>query len=126
MPLYEYRCADCGKKTTVLTLSVRQAVEPKCRHCGGLRMTKLVSRVAVLRSEESRIDGLTDPSKMGGLDEDDPKAMARWMKSMGKEMGDDLGDDFDEDVDRAMEGEERGGGDAESGGEGGGGGEDDL
>jgi putative FmdB family regulatory protein len=107
MPIYEYRCEDCGKKTTVVTLSVGAAVKPKCRGCGGLRLSKMVSRVAVLRSEESRLERMADPSSLAGLDEEDPKSVARWVKKMGREMGEDLGDDFGEEVDRAVEEAER-------------------
>jgi len=28
MPIYEFRCADCRKKTTIVTLAVGAAVEP--------------------------------------------------------------------------------------------------
>jgi putative FmdB family regulatory protein len=118
MPIYEYRCSDCGQKTQVLTLSIKLPVEPKCRHCGGVNLKKLVSRVAILRSEESRLESLADPSSLSGLDENDPKSVARWMKKMGKEMGEDSGEGFDEEVERAVEESEKGG----SGDEGGGGG----
>ena len=107
MPIYEYRCADCRKKTTVVTLAVGAAVNPVCQHCGGRSLTKLVSRVAVRRSEESRMEGLADPSSLSGLDENDPKSVARWMKKMGREMGEEAGEDFDEEVDKAMEEAER-------------------
>jgi putative FmdB family regulatory protein len=117
MPIYEYRCADCGKKTQIMTLSIKSAVEPKCRHCGGANLKKLVSRVAVLRSEESRLESLADPSSLTGLDESDPKSVARWMKKMGKEMGEEAGEGFDEEVEKAVEESEREG----AGGEGGGG-----
>ncbi|OGD14023.1 MAG: FmdB family transcriptional regulator [Candidatus Aminicenantes bacterium RBG_16_63_14] len=103
MPVYEYRCADCRKKTTVVTLSVKTAVDPACMHCGGRNMAKLVSRVAVRRSEESRLESLADPASLAGLDESDPKSVARWMKKMGREMGEEAGEDFDEEVDKAME-----------------------
>jgi putative FmdB family regulatory protein len=102
LPIYEYRCRDCGRKSVFVTLSVRSALEPKCGKCGSLNLEKLVSRVAVSRSEESRLDSLADPSKLSGLDENDPKSVARWMKKMGKEVGEDLGEDFDESVDEAM------------------------
>jgi len=126
MPIYEYRCADCGTKTQVLTLSVKAAVEPKCRRCGGTNLVKLVSRVAFLRSEESRLERLADPSALSGLDENDPKSVARWMKKMGKEMGEETGEDFDAEVDRAAEemGQEGGGGG--EGAAGGAGGDDDI
>jgi putative FmdB family regulatory protein len=124
MPIYEYRCADCHKKTTVVTLSVRAAVDPVCRHCGGRNMAKLVSRITVRRSEESRLESLADPSSLTGLDENDPKSVARWMKKMGREMGEEAGEDFDEEVDQAMEEAEREKAVGEGEDLGGGGGED--
>jgi hypothetical protein len=55
-------------------------------------MSRVLSKVRVIRSEESRMESLADPSKWGGLDERDPKSMAKWMKRMGKELGEDMGD----------------------------------
>jgi len=71
-------------------------------------MTRLISRVARIRSEESRLESLADPSKFSDLDERDPASMARWMKKMGKELGEELGEDFDALVDEAMEEEVKG------------------
>jgi hypothetical protein len=68
-------------------------------------MSRVLSRVRVIHSEESRMENLADPSKWGDLDEKDPKAMAKFMKRMGKEMGDDMGEDVDQMVDEAMEDE---------------------
>jgi len=70
-------------------------------------MTKLISQVARVRSEESRLESLADPSKLGDLDEKDPASMARWMKRMGKELGEDLGEDMDSLVEEAMEEESK-------------------
>jgi putative FmdB family regulatory protein len=117
MPIYEYRCGDCRRKVTVLTLRVSEAVEPRCDHCGSRRLSRLMSRFATVRSGDARLDDLTDPSSLGGLDENDPKSMARWMRRMGKELGEDAGDDFDEMVD-----EMEAGGDDETPADG----EDDL
>jgi len=122
LPIYEYRCRVCGRKSVFITLSVKSALEPKCRKCGSRDLEKLVSRVAVSRSEESRMESLADPSKLAGLDENDPKSIARWMKKMGKEMGEDTGEDFDQSIDEAMEEAESG----EGGGEGPAGGEADF
>ena len=66
-------------------------------------MTRVLSRVRVIRSEESRMESLADPSKWGDIDEKDPKSMARWMKRMSKEMGEDMGEDVDQMVDETME-----------------------
>ena len=81
-------------------------------------MSRLMSRFAMPRSEESRMESLADPSRMGDVDENDPKSVARMMKRMGQEMGDEFnGAEFDE----AMDEIERGGDLGDDGS-----GEDDL
>jgi len=96
MPIYEYRCTACRRKVTVLTMRVSEAVEPVCEHCGSHDLTRLLSRFAMVRSEESRLDDLTSDAALGDVDESDPASMARWMKKMGSELGEDLGGDLDE------------------------------
>lgn len=107
MPLYEYRCEDCGRRSTILVLKT-EGFRPVCKQCGGTKLTKLISRVSFLRSDEDRMERLADPSRLGDIDENDPRSMARWMKRMGKELGEDAGEDFDQMVEEAME--EEGGG----------------
>jgi putative FmdB family regulatory protein len=102
MPIYEYRCEECGTLSTFLVLK-QEGFKPACKKCGGTRLTKLISRVARVRSDEERLERLSDPSNLGGLDENDPTSMARWMKRMGKELGEDVGMDFDQMVDEARE-----------------------
>ena len=99
MPIYEYLCRGCRKKVTVLTLRVSEAVDAVCEHCGGRNLTRLMSRFAMVKSDDARLDDLTDDSSLSGLDENDPKSMARWMRKMGKELGEDAGEDFDQMVD---------------------------
>lgn len=103
MPIYEYHCHDCRRRVSLLVQSITNPVTPRCPRCGGERLTRLMSRFATLKSEEDRLEALADPGRLGDLDEDDPKSVARWMKRMGSELGDDLGEDFDEVVDEAME-----------------------
>jgi hypothetical protein len=79
--------------------------QPVCPRCGGTELSRLMSRVAVLRSEESRLDSMDDPAAFGDLDENDPRAIGRWMRRMSAEMGEDLGDDLSEVVDRLEAGE---------------------
>ena len=106
MPIYEYQCNGCGKISEFLLIKTDQTFIPQCKRCKSKKMTRVLSRVRVIRSEESRMESLADPSKWGGLDENDPKSMSKWMKRMGKEMGEDMGEDVDQMVDEAME-EER-------------------
>jgi putative FmdB family regulatory protein len=107
MPIYEYRCADCGRRASLYyqTFSAAAAAAPECPHCRSSRLDRLVSRVAVHRSEESRLDDLADPSSLGDVDENDPKSVARWARKMGQTFGDELGDDWHEVVDQIESGD---------------------
>jgi putative FmdB family regulatory protein len=99
MPIYEYECEKCHRRSSVLTLRVSEKVKAKCEHCGATRMRRLMSRFAMPRSEEARMDALADPSAFGDLDENDPKSLARAMRKMGREMGDEFaGPEFEEAV----------------------------
>lgn len=108
MPIYEYTCTDCKRRVSLLWRSFAdaQSREAVCPRCGGTHLTRLISRVAVLRSEESRLDALADPSAMPDVDENDPKSLARFMRQMASETGEELGAEFDEVVGRLEAGED--------------------
>lgn len=110
MPIYEYRCGDCKRRVSLYyqTFSAASAATPTCPHCQSANLSRLVSRVFQVKSEDARLDDLADPSAFGDLDENDPKSVARWARKMGQEMGEDLGDDWDEMVDRIEAGEDLG------------------
>ncbi len=107
MPIYEYRCTDCRRRVSIWwrTFSAAEAGDPVCPRCGGTQLSRLVSRVAVLRSEESRLDDMADPSAFGDLDEDDPRSMGRWMRRMSEEAGEPMDGEFSEVIDRLESGE---------------------
>lgn len=106
MPIYEYRCHDCRRRVSLFFRSFSEVEdEPTCPRCHGTRLTRLISRVSVVRSEDSRLDDLADPSMLDGLDEDDPKSIARWMRKMSAETGEDMPPEFGEVIDRLESGQ---------------------
>ena len=106
MPIYEFRCRNCRRKVTILTLRVSEQVDTVCEHCGGRQLDRLMSRFALVRSDDKRLDDLADDAALGDVDESDPKSVARWMRKMGDELGPDAGEDFDELVDDIERGDE--------------------
>ena len=86
--------------TTTRKQSIASSHGQTCGHCQSPDLERLLSRFASPKSDEARLEALSDPSSLSGFDENDPQSMARLMKKMGQEMGEDLGDD----VEAAMEG----------------------
>ena len=106
MPIYEYHCHDCRRRISLFFRSYSDIKdEPSCPRCGGTHLTRLISRVAVVRSEDSRLDDLSDPSMLGDLDEDDPKSISRWMRKMSAETGEEMPPEFGEVIDRLESGQ---------------------
>ena len=91
MPIYEYRCEDCGQHLTLLR-NLSEKASPFCVNCGSENVVRLISEVSVIKSEKERIrdlswvdrdlakrirkkaDGRLNPSFNETLD---------WMKSSG-------------------------------------------
>ncbi len=108
MPIYEYYCHDCKKRVSVFfrTISAASDEAARCPTCEGRRLRRLVSKVRMLRSEESRMESLADPSLMSGLEGEDPRALASFMRRMSDEMGEPLDEEMTEVMDRLEAGED--------------------
>ena len=108
MPIYDYRCQGCRRRISLLFQTYAAAEHAACPHCGSTDLARLVTRFAVVRSEESRLDDLADADSFGDVDEEDPRSVARWARKLGQQMGEDLGEDWDEMVDQLEAGEDFG------------------
>jgi putative FmdB family regulatory protein len=67
MPIYEYRCEECGKRSSALLMSYSSA-DPPCPHCGKSALRRLVSTFATASSSESESDFGGDDDFGGGDD----------------------------------------------------------
>ena len=107
MPIYEYKCTNCGQKARKFwrTFSAVDDASHQRPSCGEHQFQRLASRVAVLRSEDAQLDSLADPSGLAGLDEDDPRSLGRWLRKMSQEMGEEMPPEFDEVIDRLESGQ---------------------
>ena len=105
MPIYEYRCKDCGQKVSLLVKSIASESVPSCPNCGGNAMQKLISVFAYHRSVSSRLEEI-DTSKPRGEDYyKDSRNVGLWAKKRVRELGADSETvrQVDEVVDRAAE-----------------------
>jgi putative FmdB family regulatory protein len=106
MPFYDFQCEACRRRSRLFyTYAEYDTAVPQCRHCGSSQLKRLISRVALAKSEDARLEAMADDSMLAGLDEEDPRSLGRFMRKMSSEMGEDLGDEFSEVVDRLESGE---------------------
>jgi len=111
MPIYEYRCPNCKKKVSIFfrSLSSVDHAAARCPNCDSAGLTRLMSRVRVIRggspSSDSGGDEFDDMPDLSGLDENDPRSMGRFMRKMAEESGEDLPPEFNEVVGRLEKGE---------------------
>ncbi|MHB8918049.1 MAG: FmdB family zinc ribbon protein [Desulfocucumaceae bacterium] len=67
MPIYEYRCHDCGKKFSSLTTKYAGSGPERCVHCGSRHIKRIMSSFNTYRSESSRLADY-DPAETQGED----------------------------------------------------------
>lgn len=95
MPLFEYRCEACSKRFSLLIGLTAQSEPELCPHCGSPKVARLVSRFSRGRTEDDRVDEITDRLDMMG-DPDSPSQMRAMARDIGKAMDDDMSDDLEE------------------------------
>lgn len=108
MPIYEYRCPACGKKSSRIWMRLPTAADEAalaCPACGAGRLARLMSRFASPKSEERRLESLAGDSALAGVDENDPRGMARLMRRMSEETGEPLEGEDSEMLERMEAGE---------------------
>ena len=106
MPTYDFICNNCNQRFEVfMTFDEYGKKTVTCAHCGSRDVRRRITKVRIAKSEESRMDSMSDEfSGLEGL-ENDPKAMGQMMRKMGKEMGEEVPPEFNEVVDRLESGQ---------------------
>ena len=106
MPIYEYLCLNCRKKFSYLVGVVADPGPLKCPNCGEEeRLKKVISRVSRLRDEDEIFESIADESILSGVDENDPKSVASFMRRISKEMGEG-GEEMEELIEAVERGED--------------------
>jgi putative FmdB family regulatory protein len=121
MPVYEFYCGDCHAIFNFLSRTVNTNKRPSCPRCGRPELERQVSRFAISKNRpEPDTDGLPaglDEEKveqammalageMEGVNEDDPRAMAHFMRKFSALTGMELGEEAQEAMRRLEAGED--------------------
>lgn len=121
MPVYEFYCRDCHTIFSFLSQAVNTTKTPACPKCKCKKMERQVSQFAIStgRSDDEAGDGFPDldddamekammslEKEMTGLNEDDPKAMAKMMRKLSEATGMKFGGGMEEAMRRMEAGED--------------------
>ena len=75
MPIYEYRCHDCGEVSEVITRGISSPVKAVCGECGSKKVERLVSRIIAHQTEATKMEQL-DPKYDRWVDDTVAKSKA--------------------------------------------------
>jgi putative FmdB family regulatory protein len=120
MPVYEFYCAVCHTIYNFLSSRVNTEKRPACPRCGRPELDRQVSRFAVSRGQkEEPVEGMPDldearlekamlsmAGELEGMDENDPRQMARFMRRLTEATGMNLGSGMEEAISRLEAGED--------------------
>jgi putative FmdB family regulatory protein len=97
VPLYEYRCGDCQKISSVLVRSVSEDtkdLQPSCDHCQGTDMHRLISKFSFRASWGDSLNWVPSGETSRDVNEDSPASIDSYMGRIKKEMGGQTSPDF--------------------------------
>jgi len=121
MPVYEFYCGDCHAIFNFLSRAVNPDRRPTCPRCGRPELERQVSRFAISKSRpEADAEGLPPgmdeermeqamralAAEMDGVDDNDPRAMAKFMRKFTEMTGMQLGDEAQEAMRRLETGDD--------------------
>ncbi len=106
MPIYEFRCEHCHKRTSILVRSVSGWQIPTCTACGSQGLRKVISSFAYHRSEATRREETGEASLNPGTDYySDPRNIGRRAEERFREMGVEMPHQVQEMIGAARDGE---------------------
>jgi len=105
MPVYEFFCLECRKKSSFL---VRRAASfaPKCSICGSPNMSRVISTFAYHKSLKTMHEESGEPSMYPSADYyKDPRNIGRWTEKRFKDLGMEMPSEIQRKIQAAREGE---------------------
>ena len=109
MPIYEYRCNTCKRKSDIYVQGFSGIKNPSCSHCGSTDMNRIFSRFSCRRSKNDKSvydDILSDGKLTRGLMQNNPQALAEWSRRMSRAADEDITPESQDIMDRLDKGED--------------------
>lgn len=106
MPIYEFMCQDCHRKTGFLVRNVSEAWNSRCSFCGSTKLSRVISNFAYHKSLQTVWEESGEPTLHPSEDYyKDPRNIGRWAEKKFQEMGQEMPTQLREKIQAAREGE---------------------
>ena len=104
MPVYEFFCPSCRKKSSFLVRGA--AFQPKCSICGRINVNRVISTFSYHKSFEPIYKESGESGKFQSPDYyKDPRNIGRWAEKKFKDMGMEMPSEIQQEIQAAREGE---------------------
>lgn len=106
MPIYEYRCGQCGRISSFFTRSIDSSLDPSCRHCQSRDVQRRMSTFAMGNTTRSVHEQHPYASGMPSPDYyTDPRNIGRHVEESFQRYGMEMPSSVRETISAAREGE---------------------
>ena len=105
MPIYEFICKSCRRKSSLLVRGVSAPLTPKCSFCGSTDLSRAVSSFAYHKSLKTVWEESGEPTANPSPDYyKDPRNIGRWVEKKFQDMGQELPSQIQEQIQAARKG----------------------
>ena len=106
MPIYEYRCQQCGHVQEQFHRSLERATVPSCESCPSEDMERVISRFATPKTEAQVLEQYGSPGPGAGPEAyRDPRQIGRWAEERFDQMGVEMPAEAKQMIDAARDGD---------------------
>ena len=108
MPIYEYRCGACEKKSSFFTRSINVSLDPICSHCQSPDMQRAISSFAYHKSLKAVHEESEPPRGSGVPSLDyyrDPRNVGRHVEESFQKHGIEMPQSVRDTIDAARDGQ---------------------
>jgi len=105
MPIYEFVCQGCHRKTSLLIRDVSAPLVPKFSTCGNTNLSRVISGFAYHKSLKTVWEESGEPT--AHPDDDyyrDPRNIGRWVEKKFQDTGQEMPSQIQEEIRAAREG----------------------